>query len=128
MSTPPKPSKKPPHAWILYVATLAPLFAIVFAFSLGPSPAKHIQSLRHASVDEAHKILDNLDDLSLPYLVDEVLRPEAAHRTLIIHRLSELKDPLVNYVLDQLSEDARLPLGIRNEAVAALAARRRAYN
>ena len=115
-------SRKLPHVWVLYVATLAPLLAIAFAFSLGPSPAKQVRSLRFATSEEAQQMLEELSAPAIPYLVDEVLRPEAAHRSLIIQYLGKAQDPIAAEALDRLSQDTNAPEGIRSEALAALKA------
>lgn len=91
-----------PHAWVLYVAALAPALAIAFAFSLGPSPAKLVANLRTADEAEARAILEGWSEEALPALVEELRRPNARHRVLIAKKVEGLSQD------GALSEEVRL--------------------
>ena len=77
--------------WVLPLVSLIPLLAIAYAFSLGPSPRKQLQSLYEAKSVDA-KELAALSEAGAPVfdaLVEDVQRPDSPHREAFITFLGE---------------------------------------
>ena len=77
--------------WVLPLAALAPLMAIAFAFSLGPSPRKRLQVIYQAETVDV-SALAKLADLGPPMyeaLTEDVQRADSPHREAIIKFLGD---------------------------------------
>ena len=72
-----------PHLWAVLVAALAPLLAIGFAFSLGPSPRKQLTQLDQRSETEARSLLSELGPHAVPALVEVLSATDTPHRVLV---------------------------------------------
>ncbi len=109
-----------PHAWVVYVAALAPAAAVAFAFSLGPSPHKQLARLRVLPAAEAAKVLDRLGPGALPAVLEELERPDPSHRPLLVERLSAARYRPAAEALGLISRDPTVPASERAAALNAL--------
>ncbi len=77
--------------WVLPIATLIPLFAVGFAFSLGPSPRKQLQAVYRAGQIEASQLvaLSDAGRLVFDALTEDIERPDTPHRERLIEFLGE---------------------------------------
>lgn len=109
-----------PHLWAVLVAALAPLLAIGFAFSLGPSPRKQLTQLDQRSETEARSLLSELGPHAVPALVEVLSATDTPHRVLVAERLGQLREGESADALIRVSRDEAAPCALRVAALHAL--------
>ncbi|MEM7675430.1 MAG: hypothetical protein AAF449_05445 [Myxococcota bacterium] len=108
--------------WVLPLVSIIPILAIAFAFSLGPSPRKHLQVIYQAEQADPTK-LDELAGLGEPLfqaLTEDVQQPDTPHRPALIHFLGRRKYAPSAPVLRRLASVPLEPAAVRVAAFSAL--------
>lgn len=108
--------------WVLPLASLVPVAAIIFAFSLGPSPRKRLQAVYQSeSVDPSELArLAEIGDPVLEALTEDVQRPETPHRPALIRFLGERKYMPAAPALRRLVTTVTEPAPVRTASLVAL--------
>lgn len=109
-----------PHAWVLYVAALAPACAIAFAFALGPAPSKYLAPLGQATPAEARTLMGALPEAALDALAEAIRRPDAPHRALAAEILGTRGHAEAVPALVDVYRDPSAPEGLKQAALRAL--------
>ena len=109
--------------WVLPLVSLIPLAAIVFAFSLGPSPRKRLQKIyesKEVDLGALLEIAESGPDDVYAVLAEDVQRPESPHRAVIIRFLGTKKYEPAGPVFRRLVTTPAEPVAVRTAALKAL--------
>ena len=108
------------NRWIMPVASLVPLLACVYAFSLGPSPYKLLEDFRstqNTAVFQAPRV-DR--EALIPVLVQEIQKKDAKHRATLIQHLGSIKSRRALLPLERILKNKREPEQVRSAALRAI--------
>ncbi len=97
--------------WVIPLAATAPILAIIFAFSLGPSPHKVLQDFKSQRTDES-ALLDADPTELAPLVITEVANRKMPRRRHAIAYLGRIKSrpalPVLEAILTDESEEGAL--------------------
>lgn len=111
--------------WVLPTASAVPLLAIIYAFSLGPSPHKVLRDFKIDQVPESALIQPLLDaDPSEmePLLIFEIAAKDMVRRRYAIEYLGRIKSTSALPVLEAILADQTEQDGFRADALEAIGA------
>lgn len=118
------PSRSNARKFVIPSASLLPLAAVVFAFSLGPSSEKYVADFCvHEGPPEVRRAwLVKAGPEAVPALVRRIIQPSMRHRAEAIAFLGDVRAPSAVEALRRIADSPTEPADIRERAAAAAAA------
>ncbi len=108
--------------WVIPTASTIPLLACAFAFSLGPSPRKHLATFYETeqTAQQAQQVLVEAGEPLLPLLVEQLERKKMLRRGLAMQHLAAEKYQPAVPVLERIVKSESEESTVRSEALTAL--------